>query len=149
MPYYNNYQNPWVNGYGQTTTVVPTVYNNAATPINWNQPQPMPRPVQQAEPVQPINNAITFTFVNGADEAMKYPCPPNGETVNLMDSQSMVIYAKHWDSMTNQQVIEVYDMVKREPAVPESQNGIGMSKEDLDKYVSSKVEAEVKRLLGN
>lgn len=145
MPYYN-YQNPWVNGYGQTATVVPTMYNNTSTPINWNQQQ---RPIQQADPVQPVNNAITFTFVNGGDEAMKFPCPPNGETVNLMDSQSMVIYAKHWDPMTNQQVIEIYDMVKRETPVPQNQNGIGMSKDDLDKYVSSKVEAEVKRLLGN
>ena len=98
---------------------------------NINGYQPItPPPVTQQQPQNPSSNVI---WVRNEAEARNYPVAA-GNTVMLMDNDNPVAYKKTADLSGRSMPLEIYDLVRREPAEPHEEN----HQINLEEYLTRK-----------
>lgn len=100
-------------------------------PTNYNQYQ-VPQP-------------IVMYPVHGEEGANTYPVAP-GQKVNLIDIDNAIIYVKSANQFGQALPLEVYDMVFRQPPVPETPSATpAMSKDEITAEVNSAVKAALQK----
>lgn len=91
---------------------------------------------------QPSNFLIMYP-VKGEEGAMAYPVAP-GQKVTLIDTESAVIYVKSTNALGQVLPLEVYDLVFRQPPMPEA-TVPAMSQDELTKTIDAAVKSALKR----
>ena len=88
---------------------------------------------------------IVMYPVHGEEGANGYPVGP-GQKVNLIDIDNAIIYVKSANQFGQALPLEVYDMVFRQPPVPEApQQEPAMSKDEIITTVNDAVKAAMKQ----
>ena len=101
----------------------------------------MPTNYNQYQALQPI----TMYPVHGENGANAFPVGP-GQKVNLIDIDNAIIYVKTANQFGQALPLEVYDMVFRQPPVPETPSDTpAMSKDEITAEVNSAVKAALQK----
>lgn len=92
-----------------------------------------------------IPQTITMFTVHGEEGANAFPVAP-GQKVTLIDADNAVIYVKSANQFGQALPLEVYDMVFRQPPVPETpQQAPAMSKDEIIQEVNKAVKESMQR----
>lgn len=84
------------------------------------------------------NNFLIMYPVKGEEGARAYPVAP-GQKVTLIDTENAVIYVKSTNPLGQALPLEVYDLVFRQPPVPETTSNPAMTREEITKQVNDAV----------
>ena len=92
-----------------------------------------------------LQQSITMFPVHGEEGANIFPVAP-GQKVTLIDADNAVIYVKSANQFGQALPLEVYDMVFRQPPVPETPSATpAMSKDEITAEVNSAVKAALQK----
>lgn len=95
-------------------------------------------------PYQQVPQTITMFAVHGEEGANAFPVAP-GQKVTLIDADNAVIYVKSANQFGQALPLEIYDMVFRQPPMPETPVAApAMSKEEIISTVNDAVKAAMK-----
>ena len=92
-----------------------------------------------------VPQTITMFTVHGEEGASAFPVAP-GQKVTLIDADNAIIYVKSSNQFGQALPLEVYDMVFRQPPVPEApQQEPAMSKDEIVAEVNKAVKESMQR----
>lgn len=92
-----------------------------------------------------VPQTITMFTVHGEEGANAFPVAP-GQKVTLIDADNAVIYVKSANQFGQTLPLEVYDMVFRQPPVPETPSVTpAMSKDEITAEVNSAVKTALQK----
>lgn len=92
-----------------------------------------------------IPQTITMFTVHGEEGANTFPVAP-GQKVTLIDADNAVIYVKSANQFGQSLPLEVYDMVFRQPPVPEAPvQTPTMSRDEIVTTVNESVKAAMQK----
>ena len=94
-------------------------------------------------PYNQSSNFILMYPVKGEEGAMAYPVAP-GQKVTLIDTENAIIYVNSTNQFGQMMPLEVYDLVFRQPPVPEVA-APSVSGEDLDMRVNTAVKEALQK----
>lgn len=129
--------------YGYDYQQQPTGY------FNTNYRPPMPQPMQQMQPQQPVTN-VNWIYVNGLAGARDHIVQP-GQTAWMMDNNDPIIYVKAVDSMGSAnlrafalQEIQPGTQAQEQPQALQIDPNMFATREDIQR-----VEAKVDKLISD